>query len=250
MRRPIAWMLAATLTLVLTAGCVTYDERIRIEPDGSGTVRVMVAISEDAMRSVEVDDNGKPLVRRGDAPESEWFPRIPDDQTGRINLSGRKAIEKDFASDHVKVRSVRVESSDGMRRIYVVADFDDFNKLPESRVFANRTMEFEKLPGGRYRIKQVVASDEVDKSPMKTETYQALKRQLGPDQAEALLKSYSVMFTIDAPGPVLEVDDAPGTRPEHQGKVWKNHKVIWTRRLYDVLGTGRLVMKVRAGKAQ
>ena len=232
--RPIA---AATLLLaaLLVAGCLNYDERIEVNPDGSGTVRVCLSISEEVIMGMEVDEEGRPLKRKIES-EDDLFPRLPDLKTGKLTLNGKEQIVKDFTSGNMKVRSIRAASTGGTRQIYVVADFRDFNKLPDSRVFSDRTCSFRRLRDGTFELRMVVASEAMGKSPLQSNTYQALKARFGEQQARMFLSSYHARFTVEAPGKVVETN----------GNVWKETKSLWSKTLLEMLGSEKLDLRVRA----
>ena len=101
-------LLAAVL---LAAGCLDYDERIELNADGSGIVRIHLSISEQAMG----------LAGQADVKdEADLFPMPPAEFTAELK------------KEKLEVRSLRAESKGGMRHFYIVIAFKDIQDLARS----------------------------------------------------------------------------------------------------------------------
>jgi hypothetical protein len=239
-RQSLLTIFALLCGAFVVSGCLNYDERIQINPDGSGTVRICLAIAEDAIS--ETDKEGK-VIAKEIKSEDDLYPQLPDLKTGKLAKSGKDQILSDFKSANLTVRSIRAESVAGMRKIYVVADFKDFNKLPQSRVFSDRQTTFKKNPDGTFEIRQVLTNEALGRSATASQTFQLLKAKLGEKAAQALLSSYFVRFSVETPAPIDNSDIGLTN-----GQLWKPNKILWTRSLFQLLGSEGFDMRTKTRK--
>ena len=133
-----AFCLAALAGLMLAAGCVNYDERIEINPDGSGVVRMHLAVSEQA---IGITGMPKPTT------EDELLP------------SPRPEMVADLERQGFKVKGLRAESAGGMRHFYIVLEFKNLADVEKSEVFKDRHATLTK-EGGKFVYRQTVAVSE------------------------------------------------------------------------------------------
>ena len=126
-------ILSVMLVLVLT-GCVNYDERIELNEDGSGVVRMHIAISEQVI----------PARFRGRVTTEEALFPAP-----------RKELIADIEKDGLKVRSLRAESTKGLRHYYLVIEFKKLDDLARSDLLGGRRIAFRK-DGAKFVFDQVI----------------------------------------------------------------------------------------------
>ena len=148
--------------VALVAGCLEYDERIELNPDGSGVVRIHLTIAEQAMAL-----HGQAEAKS----EADLFPMPP----------GQFADE--LKAEKLEVLSLRAESKGGMRHFYIVIAFRDVQDLVRSEYFGGREFTFRKEKDNLYRVKQtldVAAGMSDDKKDDKPEAAPAEKDAEAP----------------------------------------------------------------------
>ncbi len=132
------FLLATLLMAAIAAGCVNYDERIELNADGSGVVRLHLSVSEQA-----IGMSGLPKPTN----EDEMLP------------SPRAEMIADFEKQGFKVRSLRAESVGGLRHFYIVLEFKRLADVEKSEVFKDRGATLAKEEG-RLVYRQTVAVNE------------------------------------------------------------------------------------------
>jgi hypothetical protein len=188
-------VLAAAMALVV-AGCVNYDERIELNPDGSGVVRIHLAISEQVLPA-----QFKPAT----AAESDLLP-VP-----------REELVKDLESQGFKVKSLRAESSQGLRHFYLVLEFKSLEDVSKSEFFGGRKA-FLKKDGARWEFQQEINVSEetlTDRtSPAKKPkdekpgtkpapsggAIKQLEARLGKEKVRQMFSNYSLSFSVQLKG--------------------------------------------------
>jgi hypothetical protein len=180
--RKMLWI-ASALALVSAAGCVGYDERIELNPDGSGVVRMHMSVSEQALG---------PFTRQKIEKEDDLWP-MP-----------KKELIDDFEKQGFKVQSVRAESAGGIRHFYIVVEFKSLADLEKSDLFGGRKASL-KQEGGRYLYRSEIAVNE-----------NTLDRTTGP-------KTPSPAEGPKSPTPPKAPSPAPAPAPEKKpGDAKKN----------------------------
>jgi hypothetical protein len=136
MRR--AFLIAAGALVALAAGCVNYDERMELNPDGSGVVRMHIAVAEQV-----INPAGAPKVEK----EDELLP-MP-----------RKEMIADIEKQGFTVKSLRAESTGGLRHFYIVIAFKNVADLQKSELFCGRTASMTR-EGGKLSFRSQIAMSE------------------------------------------------------------------------------------------
>lgn len=120
------------------AGCVNYDERIELNADGSGIVRMHLAVSEQVLQ--------QPRGRRVGG-ESRLLP-MP-----------REEMIREIEEEGLKVRSLRVSASKGLRHFYVIVEFKSLEDLAKSEFFGGRAVTLVR-DGARWKFNQQIRVSE------------------------------------------------------------------------------------------
>jgi len=169
-------MVSLLLTLLIV-GCVNYDERIELNPDGSGVIRIHLSISEQMLHTTT-----KSKIEK----ESDLFP-MP-----------QKELIADIEKEGFKVRSLRAESSHGHRHFYLVLEFKNLETLAKSRLFGKRKASL-KRDGSKWEFRQEIDVSEktlTDRAAprKKEETTREGKSEGKSDQSESILKQLEKRF--------------------------------------------------------
>ncbi len=169
--------IVSVMLMLLVIGCVNYDERIELNTDGSGVIRMHLSISEQMLHT-----RGKSKIKK----ESDLLP-MP-----------RKELIADIEKEGFKVRSLRVESSHGHRHFYLVLEFKNLETLAKSQLFGKRKASL-KRDGPRWQFRQEINVSEktlTDRTaPRKTgETTPQGKSEKKSDQTESILKQLERQF--------------------------------------------------------
>jgi len=217
----------AVALIVVCVGCVKYDERIELNPDGSGVVRMHLSIVEQAM---------PPTAAKEIRTEDDLLP-MP-----------RAELVKDLEKDGFTVKSLRAESLKGMRHFYVVLAFKDLAVLTRSEWFGKRkaglrrvgakwgfTQEIsmsEETLTGRSGLKPVEKKPGPDGKPQKPRTMgdsiiKQLESRFGKKRVRDMLKSYHVSFSVRLKGAGLL---------KTNGENHRDHTAIWSIPLNQLIG--------------
>jgi len=210
----------ALMLIATSAGCIKYDERIEMNPDGSGIVRMHIAVAEQLLPPSLYEKSGN---------EDDLLP------VKRAELVA--GLEKDgFA-----VKSLRASSARGLRHFYVVLAFKDLNVLTKSEWFGGRKVSLTKL-GGKWRFDQEISVSEDalkgrsrakadDAKPTKTPPAETIKKQLerrfGTERVDHMLKNYFVSFSVQLTGAGLLSTN---------GRSHRDRVAVWAIPLKELIG--------------
>ncbi|HUU43520.1 MAG TPA: hypothetical protein VMY39_01645 [Planctomycetota bacterium] len=212
--------------VLLVAGCVKYDERIELNPDGSGVVRMHLSIVEQAM---------PPTAAQEIRTEDDLLP-MP-----------REELVKDLEKDGFTVRSLRAESLRGMRHFYVVLAFKDLSVLTKSEWFGQRKVTLqhagvkwafaqeisvsEETLTGRSGLKPVETPEKEKKTKEPPSMGESIIKQLevryGKERVAEMLKSYEITFSVRLRGAGLL---------RTNGKSHRDQTAVWSIPLNDLVG--------------
>lgn len=190
----------AVISVVIAAGCVNYDERIELNTDGSGLVRMHLAISEQVLRMT-----GRPQPRK----EEDLLP-MP-----------REELVRELEADHFKVRSLRAESAQGLRHFYIVLEFKSLDDLAKSEYFGGRKVSL-KRDGAKWRCVQEInvsektLTDRAGPKPTEEEktpdgkqpkrpgetgsVIRRLEARFGKTRVRQMFAAYSLSFSVELAG--------------------------------------------------
>ena len=194
----------------LAAGCLNYDERIELNGDGSGVVRIHLAISEQMLAS-----RTKPKIEK----EEDLFPSPP------------KELVADLEKQGFKVRALRAESSAGMRHFYLVLEFKSLDDLAKSDLLGGRKVSL-KREGDTwaFRSEIVVSEKTLDraggakpeepkpgpdgKGPKREEpsAIRQLEARFGKERVRQMFSAYSISFSVEMAGAGLLRTNGMGHR--------------------------------------
>ncbi|HUW56364.1 MAG TPA: hypothetical protein VMZ92_06985 [Planctomycetota bacterium] len=183
---------------VLVVGCVDYDERIELNTDGSGLVRMHLTVSEQVLRTSTPGKIEK---------EADLLP-IP-----------QKDLTRDIEKEGFRVTSLRASSSRGHRHFYLVLEFDRLETLTKSQLFGNRQASL-KRDGPRWEFRQeIIVSEETltnragpagapepdaaapenkpEKKPDENESIlKQLEKRFGKARVRQMLSGYQISFSL------------------------------------------------------
>ena len=218
MRRII---LAASVALAASmAGCVNYDERIELNADGSGVVRMHLSIAEQ-LTGIQ----GSQKIEK----EDDLLPG-----------GSRQELIADIERQGFKVRSLRAESVQGLRHFYVVLEFKSLADVEKSELFGGRKVSLTRENGKMLFRSQIVVTEKTltdrAESPAKTvepakpapapapkasppakdakkdakksdEPYVSIIKQLemrfGRERVRQMFGAYAITFSVEMPGATL-----------------------------------------------
>jgi hypothetical protein len=193
---PTRRILLAAAAMLMLAGCVNYDERIELNPDGSGIARIHLAISEQVLQA---------QFKAASQAESDLLP-VP-----------REELVKDIESQGFKVTSLRAESSQGLRHFYLVLEFKSLEDVSKSEFFGGRKASLKK-DGARWEfLQEINVSEETlvnRTSPAKKpgdgkpwtkpapseSAIQQLEARLGKEKVRQMFSNYSLNFSVQLKG--------------------------------------------------
>jgi hypothetical protein len=192
-------LLAAAVLVIALAGCVNYDERIELNPDGSGVARIHLAVSEQVL---------PPEFKPASPAEADLLP-VP-----------REELVKDLESQGFKVTSLRAESSQGLRHFYLVIEFKCLEDVSKSEFFGGRKASLKK-DGARWEfLQEINVSEETlinrttsakkpkDEKPgtkpaPSDSAIKQLEARLGKEKVRQMFSNYSLNFSVQLKGATL-----------------------------------------------
>ncbi len=219
------FLIASAALAALAAGCVSYDERIELNPDGSGVVRMHVTVAEQV-----IGPAGKVSAEK----EDDLLP-MP-----------RKEMIADIEKQGFTVKNLRVESTGGLRHFYLVLAFRNIEDVRKSEFFGGRTVSVTR-EGGRLSFRSQIAmsektltdraggpktpeppkpapeppkpapeaapsketpkKDAEGKGAKKDEPYVSVIKQLearfGKERVRQMFGAYAISFSVEVPGATL-----------------------------------------------
>ena len=169
--------IVSVMLTLLVVGCVNYDERIELNTDGSGVIRMHLSISEQMLHT-----RTKSKIEK----ESDLLP-MP-----------QKELIADIEREGFEVRSLRAESSHGHRHFYLVLEFKNLETLAKSEFFGKRKASL-KRNGPKWEFRQEINVSEktlTDRGAprKKEETTRERKSEGKSDQTESILKQLEKRF--------------------------------------------------------
>lgn len=197
----------AALAGLLVIGCVEYEERLQLRPDGSGVLEVHYRGPDDA----NLTDN---------------FP--PEDESEL-----RKELERRYVSEHVRLMDCSMEERDGDKVIDFALEFDQLTALNAADpLFWDAHYEIQKT-GSRLRVERILKVDAEDNwsEPAESRFEEWLKSEI----SDKVLRRFRFRFEIAMPRRVLETN---------AGWVRGGKVAVWNYRLSDVIGRRKIMQFV------
>lgn len=116
--------LVLVLFCLLIASCIEYEENIKLNADGSGTMSISYSMDESLVNMMGASDTS--------------------DNPFKFD---KEKVKKELQSDNVTVDSVTDFTKDGKKGIRVHLSFKDINKIPQQGMFKNRTFRLSEENG-------------------------------------------------------------------------------------------------------
>jgi hypothetical protein len=211
MRRTI-YAAALCGCLVMVAGCISYEQHITFESDGSGRV-----VLDTWVDYFDNDEGGDQAVGEKTAPEigEELAPAF----------AGLKGVT-------IEENWTKVEGEEDNRREHtrLVLTFDKVERLNGRGVFENQKLSFKKK-GKEFAFTQVIRNEQKEE----TEDYAEESEEL----ARTLFEDYTLTYTVVMPGRVTDADGAVGD---------DGRTVTWQWPLYDFSNEEEITMKATSRK--
>lgn len=183
--------LFAMLSPIL-AGCVTYTEHLRFNPDGSGSVSARLVVARDAL---------------GRASETPGFR--PDFMVEQLS---RERLEQKLNIEGVKVQQITIERSDTAtvwEVAYAFADLESFRRVRNE----GRDVSLREYGSGTYELNLVFSGGAGSPGEGQGEPARSVGESEGEQVTEisvsdslmltSLLEGFSATFTFELPTPVI-----------------------------------------------
>ncbi|NOZ23550.1 MAG: hypothetical protein GXP25_20935 [Planctomycetes bacterium] len=188
------------LLVSLVAGCITYEEEMRLNGDGSGSVDIHYFLSKDMAKFLD-----------GVAQQIAADPRLKGqgDVGPLFSEAGvRKVLE---GKKGLTLKRVKEEDKGAERHIYLTLRFDSLPALNDAFVFRNSSISFHELPDGRRQYTRELG--EFAGLAHGSRMYPAF-----PPLMQAA-KNAKIKFVLHLPGAILE-SNATKT-PNSTTAVWE-----------------------------
>ncbi len=204
--RKLLWL--GGFSVAMVAGCISYEQKITFQPDGSGTVVADMWVDR---LSPTADDEGPAVEAPTPEVSEEMGPAFAD-------LEGVAVAE-----NWVKVEG---EGDDRREHTRLALNFGDVGKLVGHGIFDKQELSFRK-EGDNF-----VFAETIHNNPQESES-SAESEEL----ARAMFEGYTFTYTVVMPAAVVETN---GTLAENQ------RTVTWSWPLYDFATLDEIVMTATA----
>jgi len=212
-RRTRTGLTTALCVLALAAcGCVDYEERIEINPDGkTETLKMHLAVDE---RFVAID-----WPKPTGAGIDSVFPVTLDE------------LKKELNGDALELVDARANISSPMRHMYLVCKIKDLGKLSQTPAFAQRNLVLKAENENTWTLQQTL--DVTGTSLLGTTAEQTakmlanLEKTYGAENIRGILGQYNIKMSVTLPDGY--------TSESAGGKIHRDSTVIWQKSLTQLL---------------
>jgi len=118
------FVIAAVVVMVfstLFCGCINYEQRTKLNYDGSGTMQIHYWAKES---------------------DVQWLA------SSNFGFDEEK-IREQYKSDNITIQNIKIETKDTLKHVYVDLAFKDINKLSEAKGFEKNLSKFEEKNGNK-----------------------------------------------------------------------------------------------------
>ena len=204
--------LVACLLAPALCGCVDYEERLELNPDGkTGLLKMHLAVDE---RFVAVN-----------------WPNPTSNAIESIFPTTLAALKKELDCPAVELIDARASFTPPMRHLYLVCRIKDAGKLNDSPVLAHRKFVFRPDNPTAWTFQQqmeVAGTSILGSSPEQTaKALGNLEAIYGPEVIPTMLSKYRLTLSVTMNG------DFVARSPE--GRVYHGNTVIWQKSLAQLL---------------
>ncbi len=196
-------MLLAGLT-----GCVQVEQDLVLNPDGSGTLKVVYGVKEQDLQRM------RQLAAQMAAIDPSLAPKDVDWLTAFDEEVIRTEWAK-VAQEGVALRSVATSQEGGWRFMTADISFVNLQRLFECGMIKDCHIALTRGPGGQYGYQQSVDVGRSLKSLPAGMDMATLQPMLG-----MMLKEFKAEFRISVPGDILRTN---ADRTEGRQAVWSMH---------------------------
>jgi len=188
--RPISRIpcLLALAAVIALSGCVKVDQTLTLNPDGSGTIHLSYA------RSEEGDDTVQGMMRsmmEQAGPEMETPLDFTDEELRRDF--------KEYEPYGVTLESLKSEERDGWKYRHMVIRFRDLKGLSQTGFLSDRNLSLARNAQGNYVFTQTAAQGN-------------LPEELASDDPQTeymmaqLMEGFRAVIRVRTPGRILETN--------------------------------------------
>lgn len=198
--------------LAIVAGCISYEQHIAFENDGSG--RIILDTWVDYFATDEA----------GEQAAGEKAPSEVGEELGPA-FAGIKGVT-------IEENWTKIEGEGDNRREHtrLVLKFDKVERLNGHGVFKNQELSFKKKRR-EFAFTQVIRNEQKERSEEYSEESEKLAR--------TLFEGYTITYTVVMPGRVVDADGTVG----EDGRT-----VSWEWPLYDFSNEEKIIMTVTSRK--
>ena len=201
-----------SLLAVALCGCVDYEERVELNPDGkTGLLKIHLAVDE---RFVAV----------------KW-PKVTGSSIESIFPTTLEDIRKEMNSPALELVDARASVSAPMRHLYLVCRIKDVGKLNESPALAHRAFTFKQDSPTTWTCQQqldITGTNILGSTPEQTaKALTDMETKYGRDNIRGILSKYRLTLSVSMP------EDVAAQTPN--GAVHGGSTVIWQKSLTQLL---------------
>lgn len=218
------FLLTSLAAAVVLQGCLSYQQHIKLNADGSGSVTVDAWVDDfsEVKKNLEetLESEGGSAETAAPEPETPQELTIPDEFGNAFkNLEGITIVE-----NWIKYEPPTEPDKNGRNHTRLVLTFDNLSRLNGHGVFRDQELSV-KTKKNKTTFTHIIHND-IDK--------EAKKAQSDEEWARALFADYKFTYSVEMPGKVTETNGTVG--PD-------GRTVTWSWPLIDFSRTEKITMK-------
>ena len=183
----------AVAVCALLAACIKMDEDLAIRDDGSGSIHMTYAMSEQTIAQMQAMQKMAEEMAKSGGGAAQSESNLEFDEA-RL-----KAKFKEYEQHGVFLEEVGSEDRQGWRYMHVKARFDKLSGLTQTDLYNDRKLSLVKDSSGNYRLGFGYGEDKqgAEESPDNPQMEQMMA---------AMMAGFLVETSIKVPGKVLETN--------------------------------------------
>jgi hypothetical protein len=180
------------LILLLTAGCINYDQQMELNSNGSGKMVMHYSMAQQLVSMMQMGEGAS----GGAEKENEMPFKLKEDE-----------VKKDLTAPGVKVEKFETKTEGDQQHFYVHLSFDNVTNLNQTKTFKEMQVSW-KEEGGVTTFSQTLKAKK--KEGGATQGDDAMGKQM----AQAMFGNAAFKYSVKFPTKVLPAPDTNGTISE------------------------------------
>lgn len=158
-----AWVIGLAALVALT-GCIKMEQDITLNKDGSGSFKLMYAMSEQTINQM------KAMAQMG----AEEGVEVESNDDLEFDEEKVRAKFEGYKDQGITLKSAKSETKDGWKYMRIAGDFQDIAKLTEAEVMGDGSFSISKNAEGNYVISSKMGGEDMGMEDADAEQMKAM----------------------------------------------------------------------------